>query len=111
MNQEFVVTPKEAGRTLAAVLKGRLGLSWSQVRRLVELRRVRLAGQGCGDPVRRVRTGQRVEVRGAEKPKASGSPTKQVAALPSTIGREETGGLPRLARKSAQPSTGNPAHR
>ena len=62
MSQAFVVTSKEAGRTLAAVLKGRLGLSWSQVRRLVELRRVRVAGQGCGDSVRRVRVGQRIEI-------------------------------------------------
>jgi 23S rRNA pseudouridine1911/1915/1917 synthase len=62
VSQAFVVTSKEAGGTLAAVLKGRLGMSWSQVRRLVELRRVRVAGQGCADPVRRVRVGQRVEV-------------------------------------------------
>src|SRR5205823_14161215 len=58
----FVVRPAEAGRTLAAVLKARLGLSWSQARRLVELRRVRLAGQVCADPVRRVRAGQRIEM-------------------------------------------------
>jgi 23S rRNA pseudouridine1911/1915/1917 synthase len=58
----FVVRPAEAGRTLAAVLKARLGLTWSQARRLVELRRVRLAGQVCTDPVRRVRAGQRVEM-------------------------------------------------
>jgi 23S rRNA pseudouridine1911/1915/1917 synthase len=62
VSQAFVVTPAEAGRTLAAVLKGRLRLSWSQARRLIELRRVRLAGQTCGDAVRRVRTGQRIEV-------------------------------------------------
>ena len=62
MIQPFVVTPAEAGRTLAAVLKGRLRLSWSQARRLVEHRRVRVAGQGCADPVRRVRAGQRVEL-------------------------------------------------
>ena len=47
MSQAFVVTSKEAGQTLAAVLKGRLGMSWSRVRRLVELRQVRVGGQGC----------------------------------------------------------------
>jgi 23S rRNA pseudouridine1911/1915/1917 synthase len=62
VSQAFVVASKEAGQTLAAVLKSRLGLSWSRVRRLVELRRVRLAGQGCADPARRVRTGQRIEI-------------------------------------------------
>ena len=33
MSQSFVVITGEAGRTLAAVLKARLGLSWSQARR------------------------------------------------------------------------------
>jgi 23S rRNA pseudouridine1911/1915/1917 synthase len=60
VSTEFVIRPAEAGRTLAAVLKARLGLSWSQARRLVDLRRVRLAGQVCADPVRRVRAGQQV---------------------------------------------------
>jgi 23S rRNA pseudouridine1911/1915/1917 synthase len=62
VSQVFVVTSKEAGSTLAAVLKGRMGLSWSQARRLIEQRRVRVAGQGCADPVRRLRTGQRIEI-------------------------------------------------
>jgi 23S rRNA pseudouridine1911/1915/1917 synthase len=62
VSQSFVVTPAEAGRTLAAVLKGRLGVSWSQARRLIELRRVKLAGQTCGDAVRRVKPGQRIDV-------------------------------------------------
>jgi 23S rRNA pseudouridine1911/1915/1917 synthase len=62
VSQAFVVTTKEAGRTLAAVLKGRLGLSWSQVRRLIELRQIRVGGQGCADSVRRVRAGQRIEI-------------------------------------------------
>jgi 23S rRNA pseudouridine1911/1915/1917 synthase len=62
VSQAFVVTPKEAGCTLAAVLKGRMGLSWSQARRLIEQRRVRVAGQGGADPVRRVRAGERIEI-------------------------------------------------
>jgi 23S rRNA pseudouridine1911/1915/1917 synthase len=62
VSKVFVITPAESGRTLAAVVKARAGLSWSQARRLVESRRVRLAGQTCGDPVRRVRAGERVEV-------------------------------------------------
>lgn len=68
MNQAFVVTPKESGRTLTAVLKDRLGVSWSQARRLVELRKVRLDGQRCGEPVRRVKAGQSIGVE-SDKPK------------------------------------------
>lgn len=78
MNQSFVVTSKDAGRTLAAVLKGRLGLSWSQVRRLVELRRVRVAGQGCGDPVRRVRAGQQIEVLSDKRASGGHRPDKVI---------------------------------
>jgi 23S rRNA pseudouridine1911/1915/1917 synthase len=78
VSSAFIVTPKERGKTLAAVLKARLGLTWTQARRLIELRRVRLGGQGCGDPIRRVKEGQRVEVsveraaRSAKRKKPAG---------------------------------------
>jgi 23S rRNA pseudouridine1911/1915/1917 synthase len=61
--QRFVITSGEAGRTVAAVLKVRLGHSWSAVRRLVEQGRVRLQGRPCEDAAQRVARGQRLEVR------------------------------------------------
>lgn len=96
----FVVTPGESGRTLAAVLKARLGLPWSQVRRLVELRRVRLAGQTCGDGVRRVRTGQRVEVvTGRRRPNASS---------PGPVRRGTKNSQTRKLRASVPPAPAGP---
>jgi 23S rRNA pseudouridine1911/1915/1917 synthase len=90
VSTEFVIRPAEAGRTLAAVLKARLGLSWSQVRHLVELRRVRLAGQVCVDPVRRVRAGQRIamvpepshKTRTSRERERPGKKTKDVRSGP-----------------------------
>src|SRR5579864_5387302 len=60
--QAFIITRGEAARTVTEVLRRRLGLSWSQARRLIADRRVRLAGQTCADPARRVKPGQRLEV-------------------------------------------------
>jgi 23S rRNA pseudouridine1911/1915/1917 synthase len=60
--RSFVVSGPEGGQTLAAVVRRRLALSWSQARRLIEQRRVRLAGATCADPVRRVAAGQAVSV-------------------------------------------------
>src|SRR5688500_10971642 len=51
------------GRTLAAAVRaGAPGLSWSQARRLVEVRRVTLNGELCLDPARRVKAGDVVEI-------------------------------------------------
>jgi 23S rRNA pseudouridine1911/1915/1917 synthase len=58
----FTIPAALAGQTLAAVLRRQLSLSWSAARRVVEQRRVRLAGAVCADPARRVQRGQRVEV-------------------------------------------------
>ena len=60
--QAFTVSREEAGQTVTAVLRSHLGLSWSQARRLVGDRQVRLGGAPCLDPTRRVRAGQRLEV-------------------------------------------------
>jgi 23S rRNA pseudouridine1911/1915/1917 synthase len=86
VSSTFVVSPKEGGKTLAAVLKARLGLTWTQARRLIGLRQVRLGGQGCGDPVRRVKTGQRVEIAadrggGVERQDSGGHGKKHAAQL------------------------------
>jgi 23S rRNA pseudouridine1911/1915/1917 synthase len=65
-----------AGRTLAAVVRAdRAGASWAQVRRLIETRRVRIEGQLCLDPARRVKEGESVEIleRSAPRPRQAES--------------------------------------
>jgi 23S rRNA pseudouridine1911/1915/1917 synthase len=61
--QSFVIKGAEAGRTVAAVLKVRLGQSWSAVRRHIEQGRVRLQGRRCDNAAQRVTRGQRLEVQ------------------------------------------------
>jgi 23S rRNA pseudouridine1911/1915/1917 synthase len=63
--QEFIVTPEQANRTLAALLREWLpGQSWSRVRALIAGRRVRLNGEVWLDDVRRLKPGDRVELLG-----------------------------------------------
>src|SRR5262249_19277250 len=59
-SQSFQIVRSEVGKTIAAVLKRRLSLSWSDARRLLAERRVRLTDRVCTDDARRVRAGQRV---------------------------------------------------
>jgi 23S rRNA pseudouridine1911/1915/1917 synthase len=64
---------REAGQTVAAVLKARLNLTWSQAKRLVERHHVRYAGQVIGDPAHRVKAGKAITVAaGAVETPASG---------------------------------------
>jgi 23S rRNA pseudouridine1911/1915/1917 synthase len=58
----FVVDRREAGKTLAAVLRTRFGLSWSQAKRLVEKQHVKVSGQVESDVARRLKAGKRVEL-------------------------------------------------
>ena len=58
----FVVDRREAGQTLAAVLKKRFGLSWSQAKRLVEGGHVRVGQQVETDVARRLKVGKRVQL-------------------------------------------------
>jgi 23S rRNA pseudouridine1911/1915/1917 synthase len=59
----FALSADQAGLTLAAVLRQRLpGLSWNQVRRLIETRRARVNGELCLDPARRMKEGEIVEL-------------------------------------------------
>jgi 23S rRNA pseudouridine1911/1915/1917 synthase len=59
----FSVPADHAGATLAAVLRTRLpGHSWSQVRALVACRRVKVLGELCLDPARRLKEGDTVEL-------------------------------------------------
>src|SRR5262245_59631907 len=70
--QQIPITPDQAERTLAAVLRAHLpDRSWGQVRRLIETRRVRVGGELCLDPARRLHAGEVVEFldRSAGKPR------------------------------------------
>jgi 23S rRNA pseudouridine1911/1915/1917 synthase len=64
------VPPEQVGITLAAFLRCHLpGQTWTQVRRLIESRRIRLNGELCLDPARRLKEGDRVEVTDKPAPK------------------------------------------
>jgi 23S rRNA pseudouridine1911/1915/1917 synthase len=59
----FTVPLEQAGATLAAALRQRLpDHSWSQVRRLIDSRRVQVGGELCIDPARRLRAEEAVEI-------------------------------------------------
>src|SRR5262245_18794388 len=86
--RSFTVTPKEKGQTLAAVLKQRLAVSWSNAKRVIDERRVCVNGQTCADAARRLQPGMRVEVRrestGAS-PAARRKPDKPVVPQPNLV--------------------------
>src|SRR6478609_2312287 len=84
----FVVDRREAGQTLAAVLRSRFGLSWSQAKRLVEGKHVRVSGQVESDVARRLRAGKRVDLAaGTIERKESGARSQETGDR-----RGETGG-------------------
>lgn len=58
----FVVDRREAGQTLAAVLKKRLNLTWSQAKRLIEGRHVRVSNQIESNVARRLKPGKQVSI-------------------------------------------------
>jgi 23S rRNA pseudouridine1911/1915/1917 synthase len=69
-SQDFLIPPELAGQTLAALLRHyQPGQSWSQVRRLLETRRVRLNGELCLDPARRLKEGDLLQVLARPEPK------------------------------------------
>ncbi len=90
-SRSFVIAAPFAGQTVAAVLRKQLALSWSAARRLVEQRRVRLAGSLCTDPARRVRPGQRLDVldpasRPADRRRPDRSPATRPPVRPGGTG-------------------------
>jgi 23S rRNA pseudouridine1911/1915/1917 synthase len=57
------ISAKQSGLTLAALLRGHLpGQSWKDVRKLVAARRVRVGGELCLDPARRLKAGEEVHL-------------------------------------------------
>jgi 23S rRNA pseudouridine1911/1915/1917 synthase len=69
--QDFTLGNEQTGATLAAVLRSRLpDQSWRQVRNLIAARCVRVGGEVCLDPARRLRAGDHVELLARSEPKA-----------------------------------------
>jgi 23S rRNA pseudouridine1911/1915/1917 synthase len=77
MSSHFLtITPEQAGTTVAALLRAHIpGLSWKEARRRVEARHVKIGGELCLDPARRVKAGDAVEflAHSAAKPRQSQS--------------------------------------
>jgi 23S rRNA pseudouridine1911/1915/1917 synthase len=69
MKHRFTVTRSESGRALADWLRARLKRVMPEVLRLVRHRQIRIDGQLCTEPARRVRPGQQVDVLPAPAPR------------------------------------------
>ncbi|VTS05543.1 RluA family pseudouridine synthase [Tuwongella immobilis] len=62
--EPWTITDETAGVTLAAALRAQLpDQSWSQLKRLIEGRRVTIDDALCMDPARRVKTGEQIALR------------------------------------------------
>jgi 23S rRNA pseudouridine1911/1915/1917 synthase len=107
---QFVVDRKEAGQTLAAVLKRRYGLSWAQAKRLVERKHVKVSGQVETDVARRLKPGKRVELAAGtvELPKSASpkpSPPKSATPKPHVSRDPKRSGGERSKPAQPQPAT------
>jgi len=100
----FAVDRREAGKTLAAVLKLRYGLSWAQAKRLVERGHVRVSGQVESDVARRLKLGKRVEI-------AAGAIEVKRADKPKTKEPPKPPAPPKAKEKSKAPAHPKPAPR
>src|SRR5438128_10874491 len=81
----FFVSAAESGRSVLEVLRARLKVSGHQARRLIQQRRVRLAGIPCVDPGRHVKRGQRIEVQPQKHAKVSATEQPVVCYLDPQI--------------------------
>jgi 23S rRNA pseudouridine1911/1915/1917 synthase len=82
LSRTLEVSPEQAGVTLAAFLRSHLpDLSWTQVRRLVETRHVRVGGDLCLDPARRLREASVVELSSHAAPKPRPQATVKIRYL------------------------------
>ena len=95
----FVVDRRDAGQTLAAVLKVRFGIPWAQAKRIVEARHVKVSGQVETDAARRLKLGKRVELAAGvvEVKKALGGEEKR-------RGKGEKSAAPAKASPRAKPA-------
>lgn len=60
---EYLADHRDAGRTVAEMLRGRFQLTWKQAKQLVEAGHVRIAGTPCSEPGLRIKRGNRVWIR------------------------------------------------
>jgi 23S rRNA pseudouridine1911/1915/1917 synthase len=90
----IVIRPSEAGRTLAAIIKSRLGMTWTAARAAIAAGHVRIDSQPCRDSVRRMKRNERVEIvsetgnRKSKKrrpPSAKPKPLRRSSALRGSI--------------------------
>ena len=66
----FIVSPEQAGKTIAALLRIHLaGSSWKQVHRVIAAGRVRIGNESCLDPSRRLRAGESIEILKSSRPR------------------------------------------
>src|SRR5437879_1306015 len=76
------ISSEQEGGTLAAAIRAHLqGHSWTQIRRLIETRHVRIDGELCLDPARRLREGQVVEILDRPAPRPRQHKTVKIAYL------------------------------
>jgi 23S rRNA pseudouridine1911/1915/1917 synthase len=93
----IVVSRDETGRSVAALLKAHLHVSWSQARRLVQQKRVRQGPALCRDSNSRVRAGQKLRVHLDDKPSSiAPQPRKGPRPLTRAGKGQRGGGLPIL---------------
>lgn len=74
-----------AGRTLAAFLRGRSGVSWSQVQRMIRGRRVQIHGNVCTDAGRRLRAGDVVKILPVAGPAPPGPHDVRIVHLDAAV--------------------------
>jgi 23S rRNA pseudouridine1911/1915/1917 synthase len=82
----FPITGDLVGQTLSAILRTRLpGRSWGEVRRLIETRHVRIDGELCLDPARRMREGCVVELLSRPAPRPHQQETVRLRHLDAHV--------------------------
>jgi 23S rRNA pseudouridine1911/1915/1917 synthase len=106
----FVVDRRENGKTLAAVLKTRYGLSWSQAKRLVENRHVKVSGQVETDVARRLKVGKTVELTAGsiERPDGAREGGKEGVREKPSGKKPDATAPPRHRRPSSSPQPSHP---
>jgi len=86
----FKTTNQEHGQTLAAVLRTRLTISWTQARNLISQRQVRVNGATTTDPVKRIRGGSRLDVHGHSTVDGRKAPEPRPKSAPNQSPKKTT---------------------
>lgn len=78
------VQREEAGQTVAAVLKRRLGWTWSKAKDAIATGQIRIGSQKCIDPARRVRVDEQISIVEPKSKIPAPRPKKRVAEFQAT---------------------------